>query len=131
MTEAAADAPVETSALDDILARWHAWARGYSPAGRQGACPMFRQARSSRGWDDTADIIDAEVHQSTMEAVDFQVGEMQDPHRAAIHAHARNLHTGRSVWPSPRLPADPMERAVILLEAMNQLMRRLMAAGVL
>lgn len=117
--------------INDLLSQWHAWASGYQPVGRQGACPMFRQARSPRGWDDSSDITASDVHQSTMEAVDFQVGEMHDPHRAAIYAHARNLHAGRAVWSSPRLPADPIERGVILIEAKNKLMRRLLSAGVL
>ena len=120
-----------TNILDDMLSRWHAWACGYKPIGQQGACPMFRQARSPRGWEDSSDITASEVHQSTMEAIDFQVGEMRDPHRSAIHAHARNLHTGRAVWSSPRLPTDPVERGVILMEAKNQLMLRLLASGVL
>lgn len=116
--------------LDDILSQWHAWSKGYR-MGQQGACPMFRQARSPRGWEDSSDITASDVHQSTMETVDFQVGEMRDPHRAAIYAHARNLHTGRAVWSSPRLPSDPQERAVVMTEAQNLLLRRLMSAGVI
>lgn len=117
--------------LDDLLSRWHSWAKGFSPIAQQGACPMFRQARSPRGWEDSSDITADEVHQSTMEAVDFHVGEIPDPHRSAIYAHARNLYAGRAVWSNPRLPSDPMERSVILMEAKNQLMRRLITAGVL
>jgi hypothetical protein len=92
---------------------------------------MFRDTKSGRGWDSTDEIIEDEIHGSMMEAIDFQVSEMQDPHRAAIYALARNLSTGRSVWMSPRLPADPLERATIVAEARNQITKRLMAVGVM
>jgi Cft2 family RNA processing exonuclease len=92
---------------------------------------MFRNAKSSKGWDSTSEVIEDEIRDKTMKAIDFHVGEMQDPHRAAIYIHARNCCTGRSVWVSPRLPRDPVERTVILLEAKNDLMRRLLSAGVM
>ena len=117
--------------LDDILSRWHAWARGYRPVIQSAADPMFREARSSKQWDSMDDVIDEEITSKIMKAVDFQVSEMKDPHRAAIHALAKNCYAGHSVWISPRLPSDQAERAIIVLEARNQLMRRLMAAGVL
>ena len=117
--------------LDDILARWHSWARGYSAVPVTGADPMFRDAKAGRCWDSADDILEAEINSKIMKAVDFQVGEMKDPHRSAIYENARNCATGVAVWRSPRLPASVEERSIILLEARNQLMRRLMAAGVL
>ena len=117
--------------LDDILSRWHSWARGYRPVTTRGADPMFREARSSKQWDSMDDVIDEEITAKIMKAVDFQVSEMQDPHRSAIYVLARNCYTGRSVWISPRLPANVEERAVIVLEARNLLTRRLMSAGVI
>lgn len=92
---------------------------------------MFREARSSKQWDSMDDVIDEEITSKIMRAVDFQVSEMQDPHRSAIYVLARNCYTGRSVWISPRLPANVEERAVIVLEARNMLTRRLMSAGVI
>lgn len=117
--------------LDDILSRWHFHCKHFNPVPVCGADPMFRNAVSPKGWDTTADIADDTVNCAQMKAVDFHVGEMQDPHRAAIHILARNCYTGRSVWISPRLPANSEERAVIVLEARNQLTRRLIAAGVI
>lgn len=117
--------------LDDLLSRWHSWARSYSPIPTCGADPMFRNAKSAKGWDTTDQVVEDELNDKTMKAIDFQVGEMEDPHRSAIHIHARNCCTGRNVWLSPRLPADPMERAVILMEAKNLLTRRLLSAGVM
>ena len=117
--------------LDDLLGRWHSWARGYSPVPTCGSDPMFRGAKSSRSWDSTEDILDAEVTASIMKAIDFQVSEMQEPWRSAIYCLGRNCATGVAVWRSPRLPADPFERGTIVLEARNQITRKLMAAGVI
>lgn len=116
--------------LDDLLARFHAWAQSHRP-GTRTACPMFRNAKSGRGWDFSEDIIEDELMGATMRAIDFQVSEMADPYRTAIHFLARNLSTGRNVWLSPRLPADPLERGVIVREARTMLTRRLIAAGVM
>ena len=117
--------------LDDILGRWHSWAKGFSVVPTRGADPMFREAKANKCWDSADDILEAEIKSKIMKAVDFQVSEMLDPHRTAIYFNARNCATGRSVWTSPRLPNDPLERGVIVLEARNRLMRRLISAGVL
>lgn len=117
--------------LDDLLSRWHSWARSYKANQQAPRDPIFRDAKSSRGWDTTDNIIEDEIQGSMMEAIDFQVSEMKDPHRAAIYVLARNLSTGRSVWLSPRLPTDPVERATIVAEARNQIVKRLMAVGVM
>ena len=117
--------------LDDILSRWHSWSRGYSPLAVVAVDPMFRGEISRSGWDTSDDIIDAQLNGKIMEAVEFQVGEMKDPYRSAIHITARNCATGRSVWSSPRLPTDPLERGAIVVAARDQLTQRLMAAGVM
>ena len=117
--------------LDDILSRWHSWAKNYKANQQTPRDPVFRDAKSGRGWDSTDEIIEDEITNSMMEAVDFQVGEMRDPHRAAVYVLARNLSTGRSVWLSPRLPTDPLERATVVAEARNILTRKLMACGVM
>lgn len=119
------------SILDDLLARYHAWAKAYSPVPTRGADPMFRNVKSGKSWDSTSDVIEDELNGKTMEAVDFHIGEISDPHRAALYILARNCYTGRNVWLSPRLPADPMERGVVIMEARTRLTRRLMAAGVM
>lgn len=117
--------------LDALLSEWHNWARGYSPVPTCSAGPMFRNAKSAKGWDSASDVVEDELAAKTMQAVDFHVGEIGDPHRSAIYIHARNCCTGRNVWSSPRLPACPMERGVILAEAKNMLARRLLSAGVI
>lgn len=123
--------------LDDILARHHAWARAFRVVGEAGASPMFRQAKSPRGWDTADQLLEDEIESKIMKAVDFHIGELPDdqlqgrPYRSAIYCLARNCYTGRNVWMSPRLPADPMERGVVVREARNMLTRRLIAAGVM
>ncbi len=128
--------------LDDLLACWHRWAAGYSPVPTSGADPMFKNVKITKAWDSTSDAYDEDLNARAMEAVDCQVNELPDDdgkakggpnraYRSAIHAHARNLHTGVSVWASPRLPRDPIERGIVLMEARNMLTRRLRDAGVM
>lgn len=92
---------------------------------------MFRNAKSGRGWDTTDEIVESELTSDTMKAIDFEVGEVQEPHRSAIYAHARNLASRHAVWTSPRLPQDPGARALLVAEARLKLMRRLLLAGIM
>lgn len=126
--------------LNDLLRRWHRWQMGFIPVPVCGADPMFRNVKASRTFDTTSDAFDDELNGRLMEAVDFQVSEMSDEtdqagrnraYRSAIYCLAKNLSVGASVWESPRLPKDQMERAVVVLEARNILTRRLLAAGVM
>ncbi len=124
--------------LDDILSRWHSWARGFKVVPTCGADPMFRNAKSGKSWDSTEDIVDDEIEGKTMEAVDFHVSEMPDDPtsqvgalRSAIYAHARNCYTGRSVWLHPRLPKDVAKRIEVLQRAKAELIGRLTRAGVI
>ena len=117
--------------LNDVLGRWHAWAKGFSIVPVCSADPMFRDVRSRGGWDSADDIMDMQINAKIMKSVDFEVGEMLEPHRSAIYAVARNLHMGAAVWSSPRLPADPLARGVIVVEAKRQITKRLIVAGVL
>jgi hypothetical protein len=116
--------------LDDLLSRWHAYCRGYRE-GAQVADPMFRLTLRAKGEQTLEAISEDAWLAGTMDALDFQVSEMEDPHRAAIYINARNCYTGRSVWLSPRLPKDPAMRALIVMEARTQLMHRLFRAGIM
>lgn len=125
-----------SAALSDLLLRWHRWQIGFSPVPTCRADPMFRNAKSGKGWDSTGQVIHDELNGSTMEAIDFHVGELPDrtpeqPYRSAIYTIAKNLHAGGGVWSSARLPTDPLERGIIYMEARNMLTRRLIAAGVM
>jgi hypothetical protein len=131
MHDRAEQAALCEATLSDWLSRWHNWGRAYKANQQAASDPIFRHAKSGRGWDSTDDIIEDELMGSTMETIDFQVSEMQEPYRAAIYVLARNLSTGRSVWLSPRLPQDAVERATVVAEARNILTRRLQACGVM
>lgn len=119
------------SILDDVLAKWHSWARGFKALATRGVDPLFRDAKTGRGWDTVDEILETEINSKIMKAVDFEVGEMAEPYRSAIYENARNCATGYAVWRSPRLPADATERTLIVLEARQQILQRLMSAGVL
>ena len=117
--------------LDDLLSRYHHWAKGYMPVPVCSADPMFRNAKAGRSYDSTDEIIEDELNGKTMQAIDFHIGEIVEPYRAALYVLARNCYTGRSVWMSPRLPKDAQERGVVIGQARTMLTARLMAAGVM
>lgn len=119
------------SALDDILIEWHRYCDGYRPMADLGSSPMFRSYRTSKQYEETADIADGALHKDRCEAVSFHLGEMTSIQQTAIQINARNLSTGRAVWTSARLPTNLDERAILLAEARNDLSRRLSAAGVI
>jgi hypothetical protein len=63
--------------LNDLLSRFHGWAKGYIPVPVCGADPMFRNAKSGKGWDSVSEIIEDDLDGATMRAVEFHVGEMR------------------------------------------------------
>ncbi len=92
---------------------------------------MFRGATRAKG-EQTLDAIAEDQHWAgVFRAIDFHVGEMIDPYRAAIYILARNCYTGRQVWISPRLPKDAIQRGEVIQQARNQLVARLVHAGVM
>ena len=130
--------PSQKAILDGLLDEWHRWSAGYSASPASGACAMFKAAKSPKHWDTTADIDDAAIQSDTMAAMDFAIlgdkrgqGGLQEPYRAAICVYARNLAVKLSVFTSPRLPSDPLERAKITGDAIGLLVKQLKIAGVM
>jgi len=119
------------SLLNDVLVSWHKWACGYKHVGGINSSPMFRDAKTSKGWDSLSDITDDTLSAATCEGVNFHIFELRDTYRTALQIYARNLVSGVSVWSSARLPSNSEERAILLLEAKNALMRRLLGAGII
>lgn len=118
--------------LNDLLVKWHTYCAHYQYGkGYPSADLTCRQARASRQYDDTNGALDAQVDNAIMEAFDAAMDKVEQPWRTALSVQARNLHTGSNVWSSPRLPSDPMERVVILMEARNKIMKVLARDGVL
>ena len=124
--------PETQASLDDLLIRWHVWAssaklvRGWAPKAL--VCGEYRV---SRQYDDWNGALDEALENAQMRAVDFQVSEMAEPYRSAVHQMARALHVGVAVFISPRLPADREARVIIVDAAREMIAKRLQAAGLI
>ncbi|WP_101048688.1 hypothetical protein [Macromonas nakdongensis] len=117
--------------IDDWLRQWHAWCRRDPYAnGYYGVSPGCIHARTSRQYDDFNGNLDVHIDAVEMEAADAIVNAMADPWRTALSVQARNLYTGSMVWSSPRLPACPMERQLVLGQARKKFQEALIRAGI-
>jgi hypothetical protein len=121
--------------LDGLLAAWHQYhenkklTRGYSRT--DSTC---RDYRAPGHWDWKNGAADARADELQVKAVDEcmdNIPNVPQPWNTALQFEARNCATGRAVWLSPRLPQDKDERAVLVREARNMLLKELMRAGVL
>ena len=117
--------------LDDMLAEWHKWAKGWQYVSQPKTSAMFSAVKISRQWDSEDDVLDGNLRDAEMKAFDFHVNELEPLHRTALQINARNLATGYTVWASARLPQDVAERAIILRDARNKLLSRLTFSGIL
>jgi hypothetical protein len=118
--------------VNDLLARWHAWSAGHALVhGYPSVNTTCRIARSSRQYDDANGGLDAHIDCVLMEAVDAVVDAIPEPWKAALSVQARNLHTGRQVWSSPRLPSCAMLRGDILMAARKKFVDGLARGGLL
>lgn len=118
--------------LDDMLAEWHRWSKGWQYVSQPKTSAMFASVRISRQWDSEDDVLDENIRNEQMKALDFQISELKNPvWQTALQINARNLAHGCSVWKSPRLPDDVTERQIILRDARNALIRRLLFCGML
>jgi hypothetical protein len=120
------------ASLDGLLMIWHEWASSERVGqGYPSEAPGCKLYRVSRQYDTDNGAADSDADASIGAAVDALVQQMQDPHRTAITFNARNLKTGACVWMSPRLPMCQTERAIVVMEARNQITRRLQSAGLM
>lgn len=117
--------------FDDLLCQWHHWSKGYRPMADVGSSPMFHQCKSGRQYESQYELVEQALDDDAMRSVEFHVYELPPTQRTAIQINARNLATGRSVWRSVRLPADSVERAIVLAGARAALLVRLVDAGIL
>ena len=124
--------------LDQLLADWHQWSKKTAIVSMPGKCAMFSQAQTPRHWDSTADIDDEAIARSTMDALDFAIlgdikgyGGLQEPQRTAVCFYAKNLSAKVSVWVSPRLPENQIERQTIVNEGLCSVAKKLHALGVI
>lgn len=118
--------------LNDLLCSWHRWTSRYRYGrGYPSADVACRPARASRQYDDENGALDAALDNSIMEAFDAAMNRVEQPGYTALACLARNLSVGACVWKSPRLPQDPIERGILLMEARNKLLKELAGDGVL
>lgn len=118
--------------LNDLLASWHKWCSRYQfGKGYPSSDVACRQSKTSRQYDDQNGALDADVDQTIMEAFDAAMERVEQPWRTALSIQARNMATGAAVWSSPRLPQDPIERSILIMEARNKLMKVLALDGIL
>lgn len=118
--------------LNDLLTRHHRWSQKYRfGKGYPSSDSACRGARASRQYDDANGALDDDLEDTIMEAFDCALNRIEQPHLTALQFLGRNMAVGYYVWTSPRLPADPRERGVLVLEARNKLLKELSRDGVL
>ena len=116
--------------LNDLLAQWHRWAKGYQHAAGINTSPMFRECQSNyRQWASMDELADED--KSKYAAMDVIIMGLCDVYRTSLQIQARNLCTGRSVWTSARLSEDVAIRAVTLADARIALTRKMQDEGIL
>ncbi|KQM79831.1 hypothetical protein [Xylophilus sp. Leaf220] len=120
------------SILDGMLVGWHRWTAGYRDGrGYPGVNAACRMAQSAAHRGEECSAFDESVDDDLAEAVDAAMDQVPQPHRTALAFQARNMSSRAAVWTSPRLPVDPAERTVLLLEARNFLLKVLAKRGIL
>lgn len=118
--------------VNDLLVSWHKWCSRYQFGKAYPSSDVAcRQSKTSRQYDDQNGALDADVDQTIMEAFDAAMERVDQPWRTALSIQARNMATGANVWSSPRLPQDPIERSILIMEARNKLMKVLAMDGIL
>lgn len=118
--------------LSGMLADWHHYCqRTAHKHGFAGKAAGFGQSRSNSQYDWWNGVEDEMVDRRIMQGFDAAAQRIPQPWLTALQFEARNLAVRYQVWASPRLPADPKEREVLILEARTKLLRELARDGVL
>lgn len=120
--------------LDHLLALWHAWQQ--SDKGVRGfnrKSLVIGDIPEKRGlqYESQLEAQDIRADNFRCKQVDHEVRHMPEPYQSAVYCIARNLYTGRSVWLSPRLPADKKDRDIVICVARSILTKRLKSSGVI
>lgn len=118
--------------LSGLLADWHRFCtHTASKGGYPGKAPGFGQCRSNSQFDWQNGVEDEMVDRRIMQGFDAAIQRVAQPWFTALQFEARNLAVRYQVWASPRLPTDPREREVLILEARVRLLKELAKDGVL
>jgi hypothetical protein len=112
-----------TDALD-ALAMWWRAEREWTPVrGFPAECPSCRDYRTSTRYDSGPDgngADETDARGRMIRHIGGLVQSIEEPYRTALYMTARNRALGVSLWCSPRLPADPTERAHVVAEAVER-----------
>lgn len=123
-----------SDALDDLLSRLHNQFMGRAATVSRGYAsfsPAAGRYLVSRQYDDDNGALYDDEEAERLDLVEHAILQIPEPGRSALFAQARALCLGTTAFSSPRLPADPQQRARILLEAREQLAQALLEAGIL
>lgn len=110
--------------LESLLATWHSWRAGYSPA--RGYARVRLEVAGADG-----DLDDEELDALLMQDVEQAIGELPQLQQLALQHLARAEHLGVEVMKVHRLPVNPVERAALCDAALKALRRKLVARGVM
>jgi hypothetical protein len=115
-----------------LLCEWHHYCQHTADrAGLPGRAAGFGQSRSNSQFDWENGLESEMVDRRIMQGFDAAISRVPQPWHTALQFEARNLAVRYQVWTSPRLPENPEERAVLILEARTKLLRELARDGVL
>lgn len=87
---------------DNLLMEWHLWTDGYRiKLGMPRVAPYCKDSRTSKQYDDPADLTHDKVYQTEMKAVEFCVDSLIPALSAAIGTEMRNREVNAKVWRDP------------------------------
>lgn len=118
-----------TDILNDLLQDWHNASKSEPLVAERTECVTFAHHASNRGAMFEHEIAEDSLESTRLAAIQFHVDQLSPEHRTALQFEARNLNARVKVWRSVRLPADPAERDNLVMAAKAELMRRLLADG--
>lgn len=116
--------------LDELLIQWHTHRSHYKgDLGFPAECPYTREFRSSNQWDGCEYDEDGEVFLGTPDAlirgiIKYLTGmieTLQPQHQWALAYEARALAVGSHAIKNPRLPQDPKQLRLVVIEARGEL----------
>jgi hypothetical protein len=106
----------------DMLVFWWRFERGWLPVqGYPEECPSTRGYKVSGQYDDQNGADETDARGMLAKRIGHAVASIAEPHRSALYLLARNRATSVSVWISPRLPTDDVERAQVIADAVDKL----------
>lgn len=111
----------------ELLVLWWRYERSHdlSGMGYPSESPSCAGYRTSRQYDDVNGAQDTDALGKLALHVGHAVDRVEQPYKTALQITARNHATGLSVWRSPRLPEDPIERAAMVAEAVDRFVAEL------